>query len=301
MSVLSICGVDLPVTVDSLRLSLEDIGTKARNTRGHRILERRRSKWSFEFTLSPKPLDEVLLYRSLILGDGEFWSTASSLYGSKGYALTGTGVWFSGNNPFGTGGAFELNGAETMIVPWKFADQSAVGGLSSGIQGGTLAGWRYDAEAATWRLFGWSWRASSSSLLVARQRVGALGSSGTVQAYSGGESFSNNGSTLTVTAEPAGSWYFSNLLLLPVCLPQTQVDQLLAGLATVMSRLPMLPRVQVMSDLFSTGQLSAPPYTGTKATLICHGEVSELEVMPLMRGGAFSSTDAALTGTLIEV
>lgn len=306
MSILSICGVPLPVAIDSLQLSLEDVGTKARNTRGHRILERRRSKWSFGFSLSPKPLDEVMLYRSLILGDGESWPMTSSAYGSKGLQVTGTGAWSGsgGGNPISSNGTFRLTTGQTMVVPGRIYDQSAVSaGAAAGITGATLAGWRYDEGTTGYRLFGWSWRGvESGAIPVKREKVGAIGSSGAVQAYSGSETLSANNGTLTVTAPGAGGgWRFSNMLLIPWFLPQAQVDQLLEGLALVMYQLPMLPRVYVTTDMLPTEQQKGSPVGTYQSSLICHGEVSELAVRPVMRGGSFSATDAVLSGTLIEV
>lgn len=305
MSILSICGVPLPVTIDSLRVSFDDVGTKARNTRGHRILERRRSKWSFEFTLAPKPLDEAMLYRSLILGDGESWQMLSGAYGSKGLQVTGTGAWTGagGGNPITTNGTFRLTTGQTMVVPATMYDQSAVAsGSTSAVVGATLAGWRYDEGAAAYRLFGWSWRALDGSVAVKREKVGAIGSSGVAQAYSGGETLLPSGGSLVVTAPGAGGgWRFSNMLLIPWFLPQAQVDQLLEGLALVTYALPMLPRVYVTTDLLPTEQIHGSPVGFYQSSIICHGEVSELEVRPLMRNGFFSTTDAALTGTLIEV
>lgn len=300
MSALSIAGVDLPVATDSLSLELEQVGSRARNTRGHSVLERRATKWVFNFETSPVPLDEAMLYRSLINGDGEFWGMAASAYGSKGLAVTGTGSYSGGvGNPYG-GGSWGMTGGQTMVIPTKLYTQSVVGGLSTGYLGATLAGWRYDSGGAAWRCFAWGMRASVTAPTVKREKLGALGSSGVTQNYTGTETFSHTGGNLTVTA-PAGTWYFSNLLLLPWFLPQTQLDQLLEGLATVRKQLPMLPRVLVQSDLFSPEQLVEAPYGSVQNSLICHGEVSDMRVVPLMRGGSLSTTDCVLSGSLTEV
>jgi hypothetical protein len=306
MPLLSIAGVELPVTVDSLSLSLETIGTAARNTRGHGLLERRASKWGFNFSLSPCPLDEAMLYRSLILGDGEFWSTASSAYGAKGLALTGTGAWTGagGGNPVaGSGnGVWRTTIGQTLVVPGKLSDQSAVGGQSSGVRGASLAGWRYDEGAASWRLFAWSWRGGETTVPNKREKVGAIGSSGAAQAYTGTETLAVSSGTLTVTSPGSGGgWRWSNLLLIPWFLPVAQLDQLLEGLALVRNPMPLLPRVYVTSDLLSSDQLKATPFGSTQSALVCTGEVSEMQVTPLARAGAWQTTDCTLSGKLTEV
>lgn len=303
MPALSIAGVELPVAVDTLLLSLEQVGEAARNQRGHRVMDRRALKWLFEFSLSPCPLDEAMLYRSLILGDGELWSCVSSAYGAKGLPLTGTGAWTGagGGNPIATNGTFRITTGQTMVVPGKISDQSAVGGPSSGIRGATLAGWRYDEGAATWRLFGWSWRALDTTVILLREKNGAIGSSGAAQNFTpGGETFSVSGGNLTVTAVGAG-YRYSNLMLIPWFLPQAQIDQLLEGLALVRNTQPLLPRVYVQSDLLPTSQMQGTPFGSTQSGLVCHGEVTELQVLGLARDGAWSQTECLLSGSLTEV
>lgn len=304
MGALSVNGVVLPVAIDSLKVSLEPVGSSRRNQRGHQVVERRRSKWVFDFELSSCPLDEAMLYRSLILGDGEFWSTLTSGYGAKGLALTGTGVWVGtgGGNPHNTHGVFKLTTGQTMVVPGRLYDQSAVSTAAAGVTGATLIGWRYDETLATYRLFAVSWRSYESAVVHKREKLGSLGSSGAAQNFTGSETFAVSGGNLTITAPGSGGpWRYSNLTLIPWFLPQAQVDQLLEGQALTTYTLPQLPRVYVTSDLLPTEQHKAAPVGLYQSSLICHGDVDELVVSPRMRDGAYSTTECVLSGTLTEV
>jgi hypothetical protein len=303
MSALAVMGVALPVRIDSLKASLEPVGSERRNQRGHQVLERRRAKWVFDFELSPCPLDEAQMYRSLILGEGEFWSMKTSAYGSKGLGLTGTGGWVGsgGFNPIATNGVFKLTTGQTMIVPARLYSQSALGTAHAGVTGSTFFGWRYDETLANYRVFGWSWRAYASGVTHKREKIGALGSSGAVQNYTGSETFSVSNGNLTVTAPGSGGpWRFSNMTVLPWFCPQAQVDQLLEGLAVTLFELPRLPNVYVTTDLLPTEQHASPAGTN-QSSLICNGVVDELEVVPLARDGSFSTTDCILRGSLSEV
>lgn len=303
MSILSINGVTLPVAIDSLHVTNELVGNTKRNTRGHRILERRRDKWVIEFALPPKPLDEAMMYRSLLLGDGEFWSMGSGAYGSKGLQINGTGAWSdsSGGNPITAEGVWHADNSETMIVPVNLYNQSAVSASAmSGRTGGTLVGWRHSGGA--YRIFGFSWRFNEAAPTVKREKLGSLGSSGAAQAYTGTETIAVSSSNLTIT-EPAsgGPYLWSNMMLLPWCLPQAQVDALMAGLAAVYSVLPDMPRVYVMSDLLPTlTQLAASPGL-LQTSLICHGDIEDFKVTPVAYSGSFDTTECVLSGTLTEV
>lgn len=304
MSALAVNGIPLPVLMDSLKVSLEPVGTKRRNQRGHSVLERRRAKWVIEFALAPCPLDEAMLYKALILGEGEFWSTISSAYGAKGLQLTGTGSWLGtgGGNPHNGNGVFRLTTTQTMIVPGRLYDQAAVGNAAAAITGATLIGWRYDETLANYRIFGFSWRALESTVTHKREKIGALGSSGAVQNYTGAETFSVSGGNLTLTAPGSGGpWRYSNLTLIPWFCPQAQVDQLLEGQALTMYTLTRLPNVYVTTDLLPVEQQMGSPVGLNQSLIICNGEVEELEVLPLARDGAFSTTECRLSGRLIEV
>lgn len=304
MPALAVNGVVLPVSIESLELSLETVGGKRRNQRGFGVLERRRSKWNFGFQLAPCPLDEAMMYRALILGEGEFWSTLTSAYGSKGLQITGSGAWTGsgGGNPHNTNGVFQLLTAKTMVVPGRLYSQAAVSTAAAGITGATLIGWQYDDTLTQYRLFGWSWRAFESTVTHKREKIGNLGSSGAVQNYTGSETFSVSNGNLTVTSPGSGGpWRYSNMSLIPWFCPQAQVDQLIEGQALSLYTLPGSPRVYVTSDLLPTEQHKGSPTGLFQSSLICLGEVENLRVTPAARGGSFSTTECVLVGSLSEV
>jgi hypothetical protein len=302
MPVLAIAGVELPVVPETLRRSFEPVGQRSRNARGHTVLERRRAKSVIEFELSPCPFEEAMLYRSLILGEGEFWNTLTSAYGAKGLQLTGTGAWSGsgGGNPHNGNGTFVLTTGQTMVVPGRFYDQSAVSATTGGITGATLIGWRFDGAA--YRLAGFSWRSGDSVVATRREKLGSLGSSGAAQAYTGTETLAVSAGNMTLTAPGAGGpWRWSNITVYPWFCDSTLVDLLLDGQAASTYTLPQLPRVYVTGD--AVLPLDQQNATGglNQASLICTGEVDELTSVSLARGGTFRHTDMRLSGSLIEV
>lgn len=302
MSALAINGVVLPVAIGSLKASLETVGNSRRNQRGHGVVERRSLKWNFDFSLSPCPLDEAMLYKLLITGAGEFWSTLTSAYGAKGLQLTGTGGWIGsgGFNPHNGNGVFKLTTSQTMIVPGNLYDQGVVG--APRIAGATLIGWRYDETVANYRIFGLSWRALETVVTHKREKIGALGSSGAAQNFTGSEVFSVSSGNLTITAPGAGGpWRYSNLTLIPWFMPQAQVDQLLEGQALSLYTLTRLPNVYVTTDLLPVEQQKAAPVGLNQTLIVCTGEINELVVTPLSRNGSFSTTECILSGSLKEV
>jgi hypothetical protein len=301
MGALVVNGVTFPVAIDSLKVGLESVGTKGRNTRGHALLERRRAKWRFEFDLSLCPLDEAQMYRALILGEGEYWSTVANAYGSKGLALSGTGAFngAGGGNPISGNGVWRTTTGQTLVVPGRLFDQAGVSPANSLLVGATLIGWRYDGSA--YRIFGFSWRAGDTVVATKREKLGSLGSSGAAQAYTGTETLATSNGTLTITAPGAGGpWSWSNMYLLPWFLGDSLVDTLMDGWASLNTRLPMLPRVLVMSDHLPDNQFKASP-GASRNSIACIGEVSEMRVTPVARGGSWQTAETALSGVLEEV
>lgn len=305
MPALAIAGVPLPVLIEDLRLSFELVGEEKRNQRGHRVLERRRSKWVFEFTLSNLALDEAMMFKALIEGSGEFWSTLTSAFGAKGLPLTGTGAWTGagGGNPHNGNGVFRLTAGQTMIVPGKFYDQSAVSSAAAALTGATMVGWRRDDAAGTYRVFGHSWRAlEPGGPFWSREKLGPLGASGAVQNYTGAETYSIANGALTIIAPGAGGpWSYSNITVYPWFLPVAQLDQLLDGQALSTYTLPQLPRIYVTSDLLPTEQQRVPPVGIYQASLICHGKVEAMKVTPAVINGVWTPTASMLTGSVTEV
>lgn len=314
MATLAINGVALPVLADSLSVDHDPVGNTTRNARGWRVMDRRRTFRTIQFTLAPKPVDEAMLYRALVLGEGEHW-TGASLYGDKGLPTTGSAAVQAGAcvDPYGVAGGIQMANAGTLILPQVGPDQTAVarpinagGTYAAGKSGQTLVGWRgvgtTGANACSaWRAFGWSWRRFEVPT-VKREQVGALGASGAVQAYSGGETFSTSGGALTVTeAGLAGGTAasFFSLWLIPWFFPQAQVDQLLAGLVSLYSPQPQLPGLFVQSsDMYPDTQLDNVTAAG-EATLVCHGTVKSMKATRVGVGGV--ATYLGLQGQLEEV
>lgn len=319
MAGLAVNGVALPVLAGSLEVSKERVGSVTRNHRGNRVLDRRAIKRTFDFTLAAKSIDEANLYRVLVEGEGEHWTCNSSPYGDKGLQLTGTGAVVGGAclDPYGVAGGFQVaqTGAQTMIIPRVGPDQSAVARSSGATYGAiaarlgqTVVGWRGVGTAGTnaisaWRAFAWS-RKAAEVPTVKREQVGALGASGAVQAYSGGETFSiaslpADALTVTMGGLSAGqAATFFSLWAFPWYFPQAQVDQLLAGFVSLLFPQPQLPGVMVASELFPDTQLLAAIGAGS-ASMVCHGEVSSTAARRVNAAGV--ATYLAMVGQLVEV
>lgn len=299
MAALAVAGVELPVAAESLKMKLEEVGYSGRNTRGRRVMDRRRAKWTFEFELAPQSIDEAQMYRALLLGEGEFWSTLTDAYGAKGLQLTGSGAWTGagGGNPLNTNGVFKATTGQSMIVPGRLYTQADVSTApGAALVGATLIGWRYDGSA--YRIFGFSWRARATTVDVKREMIGSLGASGAPQNYTGTETMSVSIGNLTITAPGAGGpWSWSNMTLIPWFLPASLVDVLMKGLSTTLYTLPRLPRVYVTTDLLPNTQQLA---TGGQASLICHGAADELVLMPGALAGTWQLV-GGLKARLIEV
>lgn len=296
----------MPVMIDSLQINTALVGSKTRNQRGHQIVDRRRAKLELEFALAPKTLDEAMMYRSLILGDGEFWSMNSSIYGSKGYPITGTGAFAgaSGGNPHNVNGVWRCASGQTMRIRGWFYDQSALGVASSALFGATVIGWRYESTANLFRVFGWSWRTYDTTATVKREALGTsagLGTLGTPQAYTGAETFAVTSRDLVVTASGAGNYNYSQMMVIPWYLKAAQIDALIAGRNLVQYQLPRLPMVYVQSDFFPTDNQKGSPVGLYDSSLICHGEVDRMTAQPVMQAGVFDKTTLSLTGRLTEV
>jgi hypothetical protein len=306
MPILAIAGVPLPVLIDSMSVGGEMVGSVTRNQRGWRVLERRRQKLTFDFVLGPKTLDEAMMYRSLILGEGEFWNTLTSVYGAKGYALSGSGAWTGagGGNPHNGNGVFRCDPTETMTLKGSFYDQTAISTASAALFGATAIGWRRDDAALTYRAFGWSWRTYDTTATVKREALGnlvGLGELGTPQAYTGNETFAVSSKNLVVTAGAGGPFSYSNIWVLPWYLKAAQIDVLLTGRNLAHYTLPLLPKVYVQSDLVPIDNQKISPTGLYDSSIICHGEVDSMAVQPTMQSGVFDKTTMGLGGRLIEV
>lgn len=301
MPMLSVFGVELPVLVEGFSLTQEEVGESRRSLLGAAVRQRRAVKHVIEATLAPRALHEAMLYRELALGLGEFWSLQSSVYGAKGYAVSGTGsldTTTASRNPRHSTGTWRLdNTGETMVVQTPSASQSFVGSAyNPGENGGTLVAVRYASGA--YRICGFSWGHGDTSPVVARERLGTPGSSGAAQAWSGDEAVATSTSAITFTAPNATARYWSCLLWLPRYFPTAQVDQLLAGYDAGGFAAAALPAVAVTSDLFPS---SLAGVGETRREFIALGEVREMPVTPVRLGGSFVQAAMQLMVRFVEV
>lgn len=303
MPTIAIAGVPLPVGINDLSLGSELVGRKSRNQSGWTNLERRREKLVFDFTLVGKSLDEAMMYRALILGEGEHWDTLTSQYGSKGYPLTGTGTRTSagGGNPINTNGVWRCTAGQTLVVKGAFYDQAGISTANAALFGSTVIGWRRDDAAGTYRAFGFAWRSLEAAPTVKREALGTAGGVGTLgapQAFTGAETFAVAAKDLTITAPVGGPFSYSNLHVIPWYLKAAQIDLLLTGRNTIYGTLPQLPRVYVQTDFLPLDNVNV----GTiDSVLICTGEIESMPVQPAWVGGVFDKTRLVITGRLTEV
>lgn len=302
MAALSIEGVPLPVLIDSLSLGTEDVGQANRNQRGYLVRDRRRAKWTMEFTLGPKTLDEAMLYRSLLLGEGELWNT-QSIYGSYGYALAGTGALTlaGGGNPYLGNGVWNTKVGETLAIRGSYADQSAVGYGNTLSTGATAIMWRRDESTGEYRVAGFSWRTKDTTVTVKREALGTtggLGTLGTPQAYTGAETFAVSSAQLTITAAGVETRW-SAIRVLPWYLKAAQIDLLIAGRNLFFYHPPPLPNVYVNTDLLPMDNVKTG-VTNEDASILMQGELDAMAVQPMMIGGVWTTMVLGCAGKLLE-
>ena len=302
MAALSIEGVALPVLIDSFSLGTEDVGQANRNQRGYLVRDRRRAKWTMEFTLAPKTLDEAMMYRSLILGEGEFWNT-QTIYGSYGWALAGTGSLQTsgGGNPYLTNGTWLTNIGQTLALRGSFADQSAVGLGNTLSTGASAVMWRRDESTGAYRVAGFSWRNKDTTATVKREALGTsggLGTLGAAGAYTGAETFAVSSSQLTITAAGVNTRW-SAIRVLPWYLKAAQLDLLITGRNLFFYQPPALPNVYVNTDLLPMDNVKTG-VTNEDASILMQGELDAMAVQPMMIGGVWTTMVLGCAGKLLE-
>ncbi|MBL8924119.1 MAG: hypothetical protein JNJ54_35010 [Myxococcaceae bacterium] len=311
MPMLMVNKVPLPVLIDSVTVTEEVVGSTMRGANGFLQRDRRGTKATISFALAPRSLDEAMLYRALITGEGEYWSMVSDTYGSKGLRASSNLGWYSGMvsnvNPlteFDPDAAIFADpggGIENLVIPnIRPRQQTAVSGYASnpGIDGVTLIGFRTIGGSANARLFGWSWRSAVGTPDVSRERLGAPPSAGAAQAYTGNEvSRTFTGSELIIQPGTVETSY-SVLFLIPRFFQQAQVDTLLGAWNDGGFRAPHLPRVLVETDLLP-GSLSAAA-NGVRS-FIALGECTTINPMPHHRDGAWDPSAVSIECELVEV
>lgn len=303
MAALSIEGVPLPVLIDSLSLGTEDVGQANRNQRGYNVRDRRRAKWTMEFSLGPKPLDEAMMYRQLILGEGEFWNT-QSIYGAYGWALAGTGALSTtgGGNPYAGNGTWLTNIGQTLALRGIFSDQSAIGSGNTIATGASAVMWRRDETSGAYRVAGFSWRTKDTTATVKREALGTTGGLGTLGApgaYTGAETFSVTSGQLQITAAGVNTRW-SAIRVLPWYLKAAQLDLLITGRNLFFYSLPPLPNVYVNTDLLPVDNVKGSPVGNEDSAIFMQGELDAMAVQPMMVGGVFTPMVLGCAGKLVE-
>lgn len=280
MSVLSVNGLELPIRVDSLACSIEEVGESKRTEDGSLIVDRRAEKRVYDFECGPMAAAAALWLRDVLLGKGDVWAFNSHLYSSRGRAVTGT---LYGLDP--THVQFGASAAQVKVT------QTATFGYQAGA-GCTVICWGYEG---------------SFLLRVASFQDGASSPHFTADVTAGGSITSPSawaaewsGATGSVTLTPAGAdVWIDDVWLLPRTLygvASATRDAWLAQLAAFPLPRGPSPRLAVTGDVVDPDVLDS----GTPS-LAARGEVAAMQVLPLYSGGALSKTHHTLAGRLIEV
>lgn len=300
---ISVNKVTLPVAIDSLSFTEDLVGADRRNANGYLLRDRRGVKARLSFSTTPKDLDEAMLYRSLLTGEGEFYGFATNEFGTKGLKATGTGASgvnaSIGANPLGTGFDWVTDTNTDLFLPFPNPRSQTTVGLwapSPGLDGVTVVGFRTVAGANP-RIFGWSWRGATAAAATKRERLGSVGSTGAPQAYTGNESILDNLGGSVQIRTPTTETTFSAVLVFPRYFPATQVDALMAGYDAGGYLVPAMPRVLVETDLFPGTLASA---SGRRA-FVAVADVKTANVTAHWRGGVFVKAGVALEVDLMEV
>lgn len=296
MGMIHVFGVELPILLDSFRITTEHVGMEfRRNANGYLVGDRRHIKNVFEFDTAPRGLEESMLYRSLLEHRGDYWPFQADAYSSKGLLATGTGGYLAGGFTTATG--------QTMILPVPPPNQDSLFGFGyAGRDGHTLAGWR---TGGTSRLFAWSWRALANTVTNKRECL-LSGSFGAPQGYSGTETFSclPDSQTITVT-QGTGTFQFSKMLWIPRFFGTTELDTLLTGMGSIypsdQNYYPSPPRILVRSDMFPQELVASSGVAYVQRNIVAIAEVSELRAVPHSRGGVFDKTSLAFSAKVQEV
>jgi hypothetical protein len=295
MSIMSVYGVDLPIAIDSLRITPSSVGmSPTRNANGYLVTDRRAIRHEYNFAIVARPLEEAMLYKELLSCAGDYWAMYGTKYSAKGLLITGTGtVSYSG---------ITTTSGQTMIVPVPSPTQDLIVGFTalSGRSGNTIVGRR--ADGSTDRLFAWSWRGYETSVTNARERL-LSGTYGPCQAYTGSETLSFGTSSRLLTSTETGTTAtFSRLMWFPRFFGSDQLDSILNGWGLNptydTNYYPDPPRVVMLSDLFPSGLMAYGTYMNK---IVAIADVTEMQVTPHWHGGAYDKTAVALSVKLTEV
>lgn len=282
MSFLALNGLPFPVAVSSLAHRVEEVGEARRAIDGTLAINRRALKNVFEFQTPPRPVQEALFLRDVVLGNGDVWPfNASHLYSSKGrpgstgssYTWTGTGKW--------GGTALTLSSTQYMGFPLTMA------------HGATVFLWQTQNSGTTWYLEAATFGPTGTRLATWRVTTAGVVTVGSPLASSW------TGTSSDVTFFPgSGTTWVSDVWA---------VHRSTTGIASATIETEWLPALaQVVAarsaspKLLLTGDF-VDPSVATAPSLTVRGEAGAGAVLPVWRSGAFSKTEHTLQVTLTEV
>lgn len=280
-AILAVNGIELPISVDTLSCSLEEVGESKRMEDGSLVVDRRAEKRVYDFELSPMPAAAALFLRDVLLGRGDVWAFDSHLYSSRGQPVAGTGYLDSTHVQFGAE-SLRVDGSAGQTATWPFTTGLGV----------TVFAWGYDSA---WALRVASFREGSS----APDFTADVSSGGVVTAPGDWATYWDIASAGVLRVAPGVDVWLDDVWVIPralVGVPAATRDAWLAGIAALALPKGPAPRLTVTGDVIDPSVLAS----GT-AYLTARGEVSALHVMPLMSGGGLSKTEHNLTGRLTEV
>lgn len=279
MSILSINGLELPITVDSLSCSIEEVGEAARAEDGTLIVDRRAEKRIYDFSCNPMAAQAALFLRDVLLGRGDVWAFDSHFYSSRGRPSVGDGSLSAVQVKFG---------AKSLILT---SGQKQRFSYTPGL-GVTAICWGYQS--------GWLLRVASFKEGDSTPDYSAdITAGGTITTPSAWDSWWAPYSATELKIAPVATIYVDDVWVIPRSLkgiPTATRDAWLQGVAALALPKGPSPRLTVTGDIVDPSVLaSGTPY------LTARGEVTALQVMPLMSGGGLSKTEHTLSGKLTEV
>lgn len=275
-------GLELPILVDSLSCSIEEVGEAKRMEDGTLVVDRRAEKRVYDFSLSPLPAPAALFLRDVLLGRGEVWAFDSHVYGSRGTAVAGAGVLSAAQVKFGAKSLKIAAGGDDASFPFP------------GTNGVTVVGWGYESS---WLLRVASFRAGTSGTPDFSADVTIAGAITSPSAWDGLWNF--GGASPVVLQTFGADLYLDDVWVIPRAvegIPTATLEGWLAGIAGLALPKGPAPRLVVTGDLVDPSVLAS----GT-ASLTARGEVTNLQVMPLMSGGGLSRTEHRISARLTEV
>lgn len=226
MPALVINGITVPVGVDSLKRSVEEVGERTRAFDGTAILNRRWTKRVLEFEMPVASQVDQLAWMALLRGEGHVWPFEASLYSAKGLPVVNAAASIGATSP----------------APRYGSGRLAANGASTGFPTKLGPAW----TVALWHISGAAWN---------HYTVNSLG-----QKWDNGlRNDLANTWFLSVSASGdltlSSAWY-DDVVAFPAIMPTTWPPLLYA----TGRPFPPLPRLEAYGDLFPGSSASSPVY-----------------------------------------